>query len=186
MDVRSRLNAKQQAYLDLAESHYSKDLEPSDREALKKAAGKVRNHVFVGGLVGSAVGLALAWRGRVGIHRALVTLRQAPKPVEIIMESGEHVQVSKEVYKRQFSEPGPLTTFLSTFIVSTFGLLVGTNVALLTGTSSAKKVVIQEANVERVKAAYRGFQIDILKKELEDLESGKPQQKFGWGGAFEL
>lgn len=227
MDVRSRLNSQQQLYLDLAQSHFAHDLQQSDRDALTKAAGKAQTHVLVGGLVGSALGLGLAWRGRIGIHRAFQAIKQAPKPAEVIMESGEHgsypftrlARWNKKKRKPnwypwhdQFGSPkmrskdnslnparSPLSfplsfsppsgyvhsihslnslTALSSphpdfVFCSTGQLLFGTNIALLTGASSARSIITKEADVDRLKAAYRGFRIDLLKKELDSLERGE-------------
>lgn len=58
--------------------------------------------------------------------------------------------------------------------------LVGANLGLLTGSSSAKKVVKQEANVDRLRQAYTAFRVDLLKKQIQELESG--EDVWGKGG----
>jgi hypothetical protein len=47
---------------------------------------------------------------------------------------------------------------------------------MLTGSYAAKKTVQNEADLARLKNAYRLFRIDLLKKELADMEGGKTKE----------
>jgi hypothetical protein len=63
--------------------------------------------------------------------------------------------------------------------------LVGANTGLLTGAASARKVVKAEADLPRLQEAYRAFRIDLLKKQVAELEAGKPDAAV-WGLAKDL
>lgn len=93
--------------------------------------------------------------------------------------------IPKEALDFELREPGALLTGLTGAFFSTLGLLVGANTGLLTGAYSARSVVKAEADVGRLQAAYRAFQIDLLKKQIEELEAQKPGAEV-WGLGKEL
>jgi hypothetical protein len=51
---------------------------------------------------------------------------------------------------------------------------LGGETGLLTGAASARRVMSKDPEVRaRLEKAFRGFKADILRKEIEALESGK-------------
>lgn len=57
--------------------------------------------------------------------------------------------------------------------------MVGGELGLLTGTWSASRSIGQDAaRRERIERAYRLFKIDVLRKELAQLESGSTPIRF--------
>lgn len=101
------------------------------------------------------------------------------------MQSGEHVQIPKQVLDMELKEPGMLLTGLSGALFTTLGFLVGANTGFLTGAYSARKVIQSEANIPRLQEAYRQFRIDLLKKQITELEQAKPDAAV-WGHAKDL
>lgn len=78
-------------------------------------------HVTLGGFLGASLGLWAAFASRQRLHRAFALLRSAPKPREVIMDSGEHVKVPKEVLEYEMKEPGGVVTGLTGFFLASFG-----------------------------------------------------------------
>lgn len=72
----------------LAEEHMKHDLEPSDREVLEKAAGKVSVPAAIGTIVGLGLGVYAAFRlrkARVGMFNAF---RATEKPTHVVFAGG--------------------------------------------------------------------------------------------------
>ena len=72
----------------IGEEHMQKDLQPSDRDRLRKAAGKVSTHATIGSLLGLGLGIAMAYRirsNRVAVYNAL---KVVSRPTELIFANG--------------------------------------------------------------------------------------------------
>jgi hypothetical protein len=72
----------------LAEDHFEHDLEPSDREVLKKAAGKVSLPTTIGTLVGLGLGLYAAFKLRKVRLDVFNAFRASEKPTHVIFSGG--------------------------------------------------------------------------------------------------
>ncbi|KAL7410442.1 hypothetical protein BDY24DRAFT_417984 [Mrakia frigida] len=171
MDFRQAVSQQQKEYIDLVDHHVAADLTDGDRAALNKAAKQLATHAWVGGLIFSTIGFAAATRGRARVHQAFVAFKNAPKPVEMVMQDGKHIPVPAAGLN--IKEPGPWSGIVSTLFLTTFGLLVGSQIGLLSGTLAARRTIKRDADESRLLAAYKNFRIDVLKKELEKLEGSK-------------
>lgn len=59
------------------------------------------------------------------------------------------------------------------------GVFLGGDLGLLLGQRAARKTITQNPETRaRVEKAYRGFKTDVLRKELQAVESG--QRGWGW------
>ena len=72
----------------LAEEHYKHDLQESDRDTLRNAAGKVGTHATVGSLLGLGLGLFLAFRIRSRRVQMFNAFRTAEKPTHVKFADG--------------------------------------------------------------------------------------------------
>ena len=73
---------------DLAEHHLQHDLQPEDRERLRKAASKVSTHTTIGTFLGLGLGIALAWRIRQNRQQLFNAFKMMAKPVEVVFANG--------------------------------------------------------------------------------------------------
>lgn len=72
----------------LAEEHFKHDLQDSDRDTLKNAAGKMGTHATVGSLLGLGLGLFLAFRIRRSRTQMFNAFRTAEKPTHVKFADG--------------------------------------------------------------------------------------------------
>ena len=72
----------------LAEEHMKHDLEPSDRDALHKAASKISTHTIVGSLLGVGLGAFMAFRLRTARTAMFDAFRAAEKPTKVVFADG--------------------------------------------------------------------------------------------------
>ena len=72
----------------LADQHLQHDLQDSDRDALKSAAGKISTHVTVGSLLGLGLGVFLAVRLRRSRTQMFQALRAKEKPTHVRFADG--------------------------------------------------------------------------------------------------
>lgn len=83
-------------------------------------------------------------------------------------------------------QPSTLGDVATYTFFSITGLFLGGETGILTGTSSAKRTISKDPEVRaRVERAFRGFRVDVLRKEIEGLEKqGAAGQgvasAFGW------
>ncbi len=68
--------------------HLRHNLQNSDRDALKSAAGKISTHVMVGSIVGLGLGAFLAFRLRRSRMQMFNALRAKEKPVHVKFANG--------------------------------------------------------------------------------------------------
>lgn len=72
----------------LAEEHYKHDLQDSDRDTLKSAAGKIGTHVTIGSIVGLGLGAYLAFRLRRTRMQMFDAFRAHEKPTHVKFANG--------------------------------------------------------------------------------------------------
>lgn len=102
-------------------------------------------HVTLGGFLGASLGLWAAFASRQRLHRAFALLRSAPKPREVIMDSGEHVKVPKEVLEYEMKEPGGVVTGLTGFFLASFGCVPALLLLLLLPLSPSLPPFVEES-----------------------------------------
>lgn len=72
----------------LAEEHFNKDLEDTDRETLKVAAAKFSSHATIGSLMGIGLGAILAFRVRSARTKVFNAFKAREKPVSVSFADG--------------------------------------------------------------------------------------------------
>lgn len=61
------------------------------------------------------------------------------------------------------------------------GLLLGGELGLLTGTASASRTIAQDPESrQRIEEAFRKFQVDVLRREIDMLEDADQKSSFSW------
>jgi len=157
----------------LAEDHLQRDLNQSDRDTLKSAAEKVTRHVSFGSLLGVGLGAYLAYRLRNMRLAYFNAFRAMEKPVEVRFADGRTTAVPDITDKLQPSKWGDAATYT---LFSIAGLILGGETGLLTGTAAAGRHISSDPEArQRIEKAFRNYRIDVMKKQIEDL-----QGKNGW------
>jgi hypothetical protein len=78
-----------------------------------------------------------------------------------------------------YAQPSTFGSIITYTFFSGLGIFTGSELGLLSGASSAVKVVDSDQEAKkRILDAFRKFRIDILKKQIEDLENLDPSE--GW------
>jgi len=162
---------------DLAEEHLKHDLEPSDREALKKGASTVSRHVTIGSLVGLGLGVYLAYRlrrARTGLFNAFKT---HDKPVALKYADGREEAMPDLTASMKPSIIGDIATY---GLLGIGGLFVGGETGLLTGSFRAKRSRVwrNPESRQRIQKAFRAFQADALRRQAKAIEQGDRRVMF--------
>ncbi|KAI7774027.1 hypothetical protein LA080_009450 [Diaporthe eres] len=154
----------------LAASHFQHELTTEDRQVLAGAAKTINWHASFGSIVGVGVGCLLAYRVRALRRNWFNELRTSDKPKQVIFHSGKTLDVP-DVTSRL--APSPVGDFAAYFFLGVGGLFLGGETGFLTGTSiAARRVRADAERRKRVEQAYRAFKIDLLRKQLKELEQG--------------
>lgn len=179
----------------LAETHFKNDLTQDDREVLKGAAKTLNLHATVGSVLGLGVGCLLAYRARRLRHNWFHQFQATEKPAQVVFRSGKtgeslllqgRASVACGESGRELTRstvdvpdvtdlvaPSRAGDFAAYFFLGLGGLFLGGETGLLSGTSMAwRKVKADEERRRRVENAYRAFKVDMLHKEIYELERG--------------
>lgn len=155
----------------LAEEHFKHDLQESDRDTLKSAAGKVGTHATAGSLLGLGLGLFLAFQIRSRRVQMFNAFRTAEKPTHVKFADGREEAVPNITPLLKPTTLGDIATY---FFFSAGGLFIGGETGLLTGSASASRTVSRDPESKaRIETAFRKFRADVLRKEADDLDGGK-------------
>ncbi|KAL0466103.1 hypothetical protein QR685DRAFT_119697 [Neurospora intermedia] len=153
---------------DLAEHHLQHDLQPEDRERLRKAASKVSTHTTIGTFLGLGLGIALAWRIRQNRQQLFNAFKMMAKPVEVVFANGRREPVPDLEPLLRPTRWGDIATY------TVFGIgcsMLGGETGLLTGSAAATRTITRDPESrKRIEDTFRLFQIDVLKRQLEMLE----------------
>ncbi|KAI0856340.1 hypothetical protein F4860DRAFT_518962 [Xylaria cubensis] len=154
----------------LANQHFQSDLEPSDRNALRKATTRIATSTTVGSLVGLGLGLYAAIRLRKVRTEMFAAFRAAEKPSFVVFPNGRQEAIPDTTH---LVRPTSLGDFATYFFFGLGGTVLGGDLGLLTGTWSASRGLNRDpARRERIENAYRLLKVDVLRKEAARLESG--------------
>jgi len=157
----------------LAEEHFKHDLREEDRDLIKSAATRASTHALIGSLAGLALGGFLAFRIRANRNAMYKAFRATEKPTHIRFANGREEALPDIT---PFVKPSSLGDIMTYTFFGIAGVFLGGETGLLTGASSAKRMVA--ANPERqarIETAARAFRADVLRKQIEELESGKKE-----------
>jgi len=72
----------------LAEEHFNKDLQDTDRDILRSAASKFSTHASIGSLIGVGLGALLAFRVRSARMKMFQAFKAREKPVSLQFADG--------------------------------------------------------------------------------------------------
>ncbi|EXJ56895.1 hypothetical protein A1O7_07239 [Cladophialophora yegresii CBS 114405] len=157
----------------LAEEHFKHDLREEDRDLVKSAATKASTHALIGSLAGLALGGYFAFRIRANRNAMYQAFRAAEKPTHIRFASGREEAIPDITPLLKPTGLGDVMTY--TFF-SIAGVFLGGETGLLTGTWSARRTITSDPDRrERIEKAFRSFRADVLRKQLEELESGRKE-----------
>ncbi|KAJ4294398.1 hypothetical protein N0V90_008088 [Kalmusia sp. IMI 367209] len=152
----------------LAEEHFQHDLNQSDRDIVRSAAGKVSTHAKVGSLLGLAFGVYCAVRLRSMRMAYFNAFRAMEKPVEVRFADGRTEPIPDITNKLAPSKWSDAATY---FFFSLGGLFLGGEAGFLSGTASASRTITKDPEAkERIEKAFKNYRIDAMKQEIQQLE----------------
>ncbi|KAL8923173.1 MAG: hypothetical protein Q9208_004736 [Pyrenodesmia sp. 3 TL-2023] len=155
----------------LAEEHYKHDLQDSDRDTLKSAAGKIGTHVTIGSIVGLGLGAFLAFRLRNMRLQMFNAFRAHEKPTHVKFADGREEAIPDITPMMRPSRLGDVAAY--TFF-GFGGLFLGGETGLLTGSASASRTITRDPESrKRIETAFRRFRADVLRKEANALDQKK-------------
>ncbi|OCK81796.1 hypothetical protein K432DRAFT_403473 [Lepidopterella palustris CBS 459.81] len=161
----------------LAEEHMQHDLRQSDRDTLERAAKKISTHTAIGSLVGLGLGVFLAFRIRATRTAIFQAFRAVEKPTAVQFASGRTEAIPDMT---PYLQPSRLSDVATYFFFSVGGLFIGGETGFLTGSASGARAIANDPESKgRIEKAFRKYKVDVLKKEIEQLESDE-----NYGGVF--
>lgn len=146
-------------------------LNDEDRTALKSAASKFSTSALIGSLAGLALGGFLAFRLRQNRMRMYQAFRTSEKPTHVKFADGREEAIPDITPLLAPSIMGDILTYT---LFGAGGILLGGELGLVTGSWTAKRSISQNPESrQRIEAAFRSFRADVLRKEIQMLESGQ-------------
>ncbi|GAP88967.1 hypothetical protein SAMD00023353_3400470 [Rosellinia necatrix] len=165
-----RKSEQQDELARLASKHIQSDLEPSDRDALRRATARVATSAVVGSLVGLGLGLYASIRLRRVRTEMFAAFRASERPSFVVFPNGRQEAVPDVTH---LMCPTALGDFATYFFFGLGGTVLGGELGLFAGTWSATRGLGKDpARRERIENAYRLMRLDVLRKETARLEGG--------------
>ncbi|KAF2809611.1 uncharacterized protein BDZ99DRAFT_32680 [Mytilinidion resinicola] len=162
----------------LSEEHLQHDLQQSDRDTLESAAKKVSTHATIGSAIGIGLGLFLAIRIRTARKTMFQAFRATEKPKAVQFADGRTEAIPDLTPLLQPTTFGDIATY--TFF-SAGGLFLGGETGFLTGSASAARMITSDPeSKKRIESAFRKYRIDVLKKEIDQLQAQDKGSDSGW------
>ncbi|KAF1960273.1 hypothetical protein CC80DRAFT_289885 [Byssothecium circinans] len=153
---------------ELAEQHLQHDLNQSDRDTLRNAAGKVSTYSSVGSLLGIGLGVYCAVRLRSMRVAYFNAFRAMEKPVEVKFANGRTEPIPDITAQIAPSKWADAATY---FFFSLGGLFLGGELGFLGGTASASRTIYRDPESRaRIEKAFKNYRIDVMKDEIKQLE----------------
>ncbi len=138
---------------------------------MKKAASRASTHAAIGSLIGIALGAALGARVRANRQAFYRAIRAAEKPTHVRFADGREEAVPDIT---PLLKPTPVGDVATITFCAIAGLFLGGETGLLTGTMSAKRLISNDpATQQRITKAFRSYQADVLRKQIQELEGKK-------------
>jgi len=126
---------------------------------------------MVGTLVGLSLGAYLAYRLRANRARMFQAFRTSEKPTHVRFANGREEAIPDIT---PLLKPTTFGDFATYSLFAAGGILFGGELGLLTGSVFARRSIMGDPDTSRrVEDAFRKFRIDVLKKQVEQLEAGK-------------
>jgi len=155
----------------LAEQHLQHDLTDSDRAALTSAASTLSTHALIGSLAGLALGGFLAFRLRSNRQAMFNAFRATEKPTSVKFANGREEAIPDITPLLKPTTLGDIATYT---IFAAGGIFVGGETGVMTGAWRAKSSIEKDQeSKKRIETAFRSFRADVLRKQIQELESGK-------------
>lgn len=149
----------------------SYSLRDEDRQRVRNAASKASTHALVGSLAGLALGGWLAFRLRANRKAMYQSFYAAEKPTHVKFAGGREEAIPDITH---LLKPTPLGDIMTYTFFGLGGLFLGGETGLLTGSLSAKRSINRNpGSRERIEKAFRSFRMDVLKKQIKEMEAGK-------------
>ncbi|KAL8866840.1 MAG: hypothetical protein Q9174_006048 [Haloplaca sp. 1 TL-2023] len=155
----------------LAEEHFKHDLQDTDRDVLKTAAGKIGTHVSVGSALGLGLGVFLAFRLRRTRMQMFKAFRTHEKPTHVKFADGREEAIPDVT---SYMRPSTLGDVAAYTFFGFGGLFIGGETGLFSGSGSAGRTINRDPDSrERIETAFRRFRADVLRKEADALDKKK-------------
>lgn len=146
-------------------------LTETDRNALKSAASTVSTSTMLGTLIGLSLGAYLAYKVRSNRARMFQAFRASEKPTHVRFASGREEAIPDIT---PLLKPTTFGDFATYSFFAAGGILLGGELGLLTGSVLARRSIMGDPDTsKRIEEAFRKFRVDMLKKQVEQLEGGK-------------
>lgn len=148
-------------------------LNESDRNILKSAAGTVSTATMIGTLAGISLGAYFAFKLRSNRAKMFQAFKAAERPTHVKFASGREEAIPDIT---PLLKPTTLGDFATYTFFAAGGLFLGGEVGLLIGGYTAKRSITKDPETrDRIEKAFNAFRADVLRKQIEKLESGKRQ-----------
>lgn len=149
----------------------SVSLRDEDRDRVRSAASKVSAYALIGSLAGLALGSWLAFRLRANQRAMYQAFRASEKPTHVKFASGREEAVPDVT---QLLKPTQFENVMTYTLCGLGGIFLGGETGLLTGSWSAKRTISRNPDSrERIEKAFRLFRVDVLRKQINDLNAAK-------------
>lgn len=126
---------------------------------------------MIGTLAGLSLAAYLAIRVRSNRARMFQAFRTADKPTHVRFANGREEAIPDIT---PLIKPTLFGDFATYTLFAAGGILVGGEVGLLIGGAMAKRSITSDPDArQRIENAFRSFRADVLRKQIEELESKK-------------
>lgn len=155
-------------------------LTQSDRNLLQSAGKDIGTYATVGSVLGLSLGALLAFRLRRARTQMFAAIRAAERPTHVQFAGGRTEPIPDMTPYMKPTVLGDIATY--TFF-GAGGLFLFGEMGGLVGTYRARSSILADPEQKkRIETAFRRFRADVLRKEVEALESG--DEKAFHGGSM--
>lgn len=140
---------------------------------LKSAASTVSTATMIGTFAGLSLGAYLAYRVRSNRARMFQAFKAQERPTHVKFASGREEAIPDIT---PLLKPTTFGDFATYSFFAAGGLFIGGELGLLIGGYTAKRSITKDPETkERIEKAFNAFRADVLRKQIQQLESGKRQ-----------
>lgn len=128
---------------------------------------------MIGTLAGLSFGAYLAFKVRSNRAKMFQAFKAAEKPTHIKFADGREEAIPDIT---PLLKPTTFGDFAAYSFFAAGGLFLGGELGLLIGSYTAKKSITKDPETKnRIEKAFNSFRADVMRKQIEELESGKRQ-----------